>query len=64
MGDADERPQQIERVEIFTDIAALDRALHQRVDGSLNLAVGTFVELRGPPTSVFSAGAMICLAAM
>ena len=47
MGDADQRPKQIEWVEISTYVAALDRALYQRINRSLDLAAGTFIQFRG-----------------
>ena len=47
MGHADERPKQIEWVEISAYIAALDRALYQRVNRSLDQTAGTFIQLRG-----------------
>ena len=36
-GDSDERPKQIEGVEISADVTALDGAFHQRVYGSMDL---------------------------
>lgn len=47
MGHADQRPQEIERFEISTDIAALDGALHQRIDGSPDLIAGTLIQSLG-----------------
>src|SRR4029077_14552940 len=47
VGHADERSQQVEWVEVIAYIAALDGAFHQRIDRSLDLSAGTFVELRG-----------------
>jgi hypothetical protein len=47
MGDADERPKQIERVEIASYITALDCALCQRVNRSPDLTAGTFIQLQG-----------------
>jgi hypothetical protein len=44
---ADERPKRIERVEIASYITALGGALYQRVDRSLDLTAGTFIQLRG-----------------
>jgi hypothetical protein len=38
VGDADKGPKQIERVEISPDVAVLNRALHQRINRSLNLS--------------------------
>ena len=37
MGDADERAEQIEWLQISTNVAALDGALHQRINRSLDL---------------------------
>ena len=37
MGDADQCPEQIEWLQIFTNVAALDCALHQRINRSLDL---------------------------
>jgi len=47
MGNAYERPKRIERVEIASYITALDGALCQRVDRSLDLTAGAFLQLRG-----------------
>ena len=47
MGDADQRPKQVEGVEISSYIAALDCALYQRIKRSLDLTAGTFIQLRG-----------------
>src|ERR1700722_3249103 len=46
-GDADERAEQVERLDVFAYIAALDRPLHQRVDRAADLSARTFVQLRG-----------------
>jgi hypothetical protein len=37
MGDADQRPKQIERLQIPTNVATLDCALYQRINRSLDL---------------------------
>jgi hypothetical protein len=37
MGDTDQRSQQVEGFEISTDVAALDRAFHQRINCSMDL---------------------------
>src|SRR5580698_10289408 len=48
VGDADQRPKQIEWLQIFANVAALDGALHQRINRSLDLTTRTFKELRRP----------------
>jgi hypothetical protein len=47
VGHADERPKQIEWVEIASYITGLDGVLCQRVNRSLDLTAGTFIQLRG-----------------
>ena len=64
MGDTDQRSKQVEGVEVAANVAALDRALHQRIDSSLDQPARTLKSFEGPPTTLFSAGAMICFAAM
>jgi hypothetical protein len=39
MGDTDQRPKQVEGVEISTDVTALDRAIHQRINRSMDQPV-------------------------
>jgi len=48
MGHANQRPQQIDRVEVFPYVAALDAALHQRVDRPLNPSAGSFIHSGWP----------------
>ena len=45
-GDADERAEQVEGLEVLADIAALNRAFHQRINRAADLGFGSFVELR------------------
>ena len=45
MGDADERAQKVECVDLFANVAALDGALYQCINRSLNLSRGTFEQL-------------------
>ena len=47
MGNADQRAEQIERLQISTNVAGPDGALYQRINRSLDLTAGTFIELRG-----------------
>jgi hypothetical protein len=42
MGDADERAQKVECVDLFANVAALDGALYQYINRSPNLSMGTF----------------------
>ena len=42
IGDADDSPKEIERVEVLAYVAALDRALHERKKRFMNLGVGRF----------------------
>jgi hypothetical protein len=42
MGDADERSKQIEGIKVVSNIAALDRAFHQRSNRALDQANITF----------------------
>jgi len=46
IGDADKCSKQVEWVEIFTYVAALDCALHQRINCSLDLSARTFIQFR------------------
>src|SRR5882724_5227956 len=46
-GDADKSPKQIEWVEVLTYVPALDCALHQSINRSLDLGSGTLIQLRG-----------------
>src|SRR5690349_21358038 len=46
VGYSDQCPKQIEWLDIFANIAAFDCALHQRLDRSLDLSAGIFIELR------------------
>ncbi len=46
MRDADQRPQQIEWIDIPPHVAAFDRALHQRIHRSLDLPPRAFIESR------------------
>src|SRR5580658_6036753 len=46
MGDADQCAEQIEWLQISTNVAALDGALHQRINRSLDLTARTFIQLR------------------
>jgi hypothetical protein len=41
MGDTDQRPKQVEGVEISTDVTALDRAIHQRINRSMDQPLRT-----------------------
>ncbi len=56
MGDTDQRPKQVEGFEIPADVAAYDRALHQRIDGSLDQPARTLIELRGAPDDTIQCG--------
>jgi hypothetical protein len=64
MGDADQGSKQVKRVEISAYVPASDRALHQRINRSLDLDAGSFIELRGASDNTIQCRAMICLAAM
>lgn len=56
MGDADQRPKQVEGVEISSYIAALDCALDQRINRRLDQAAGTLIKLRGAPRNTVQCG--------
>ena len=45
VGHADKSPKQIERVEVLSDVATVDRTLYQRIDRSLDLCPRTFIQL-------------------
>jgi hypothetical protein len=47
IGDADDGPKKINRVEVLTYVAALDRALHECAKRFMNLGVGRFEHLLG-----------------
>ena len=47
IGDADQRPQQVDRIEVLTDVAALDRALHQRANRFPDPGIGSLEHLLG-----------------
>ena len=64
VGDADESPKKIDRIEVLAYIAALDCPLHERANRFPDLAVRRFDTFFGSPTSALSTGAMICFAAM
>jgi len=44
MRDTDERSKQVEGFKVAANFAAYDRALHQRIDGSLDLLARTNTE--------------------
>jgi hypothetical protein len=47
MGDTDESPEKIVRVEVLADITAVDRALHECAKRVVNSGVGRFEYLLG-----------------
>ena len=62
--DADKRAKQVEWLEISTNVSTLNGALHQRINRPWIWPREPSYSFDGPPTSVFSAGAMMCLVAM
>ncbi len=56
IGDADHGPKQIGGVNISSQIAALFRALHQLIDGSLDSAARTLIEPGRSPGNTVKCG--------
>jgi hypothetical protein len=56
MGNADQRPKQVEGVEISSYIATLDCALDQRINRRLDQAARTLIKLRRAPATLFMRG--------
>jgi len=65
IGNADQSAKEIDRVKVFTYVAAFDGAFRQRAHPFFpNLCVRSFEHPLGISIRVFSAGAMIFFAAM